>query len=492
MLIGLDLFDSNIELEWNLLETLRKEDRWFTTEELAAKLEKTPALILKTISLLKDNLEDFNNAYIQLHISKGRGIYLEIQENNIDFGLFLIHLTSNTTIYKLFYSIFTETFISTKKFAYENFLSETTVRRQITKMREAIKPYQLSFTRSEVHVVGNEIQIRFFMNMAFWRLFAGKVWPFSQVDEKHLQYVVTKLLKKINLELSIVQKQQIIYFLAVGTIRRRNGHFIPFNSSWEELLMNNSSYSIFKKHISEFTPTIKLHDGEISFLYFLIIIQSKTPQITPLLLSNYRTNHVNNTRLFQANKLFIEKFEAEISPIPAAKKRLFALTSFSDHLFASLTTNFSTGISGSKFLPFTQNKLVNLKSKINHLLDTLYEESHDPIFLEKKYLAPKYALLLNLFSSLHIFEREIKVRIETDMSYIMNKNIARELKAAFMNKFNLRFIEIDSEEEVDLILTNIPLERLMNHHAHSKIVSIHRELAPRDLNLINSALEKLN
>ncbi|WP_088810815.1 MULTISPECIES: helix-turn-helix domain-containing protein [Listeria] len=492
MLIGLDLFDANIELEWNLLEILRKEDRWFTTEELAAKLEKTPALILKSISLLKDNLADFNNNRIQLHISKGRGVYLEIQESNIDFGLFLIYLTSNTTMYKLFYSIFTETFISTKKFAYENFLSETTVRRQITKMREAITPYHLSFTRSEVNVIGDEIQIRFFMNMAFWRLFAGKAWPFSQVDEKHLQYVVTRLLQKINLELNLVQKQQIIYFLAIGTIRRRNGHYIPFNPSWEELLTNNSGYSLFKKHISEFTPTIKLHDGEIAFLYFLMIIQSKTPQITPLLLSNYRTNHVNNSRLFRANKLFIEKFEAEFSPIPNAKKRLFTLTAFSDHLFASLTTNFSTGISGSKFLPYTQNKLVNLKNKIDYLLDTLYEESHDSIFLEKKYLAPKYALLLNLFSSLHIFEREIKVRLETDMSYIMNKSIIHELKAAFVNKFNLRFIEVESDEEADLILTNIPLERLINHHVHSKIVSIHRKLAPRDLTLINSALEKLN
>ncbi|WP_241463234.1 helix-turn-helix domain-containing protein [Listeria aquatica] len=88
MKLDLDILDTNIELEWSILNLLRKEDRWFSTEELAKNLNKTSSLILKAIASLRDNLEEFNSDQMTLHVSKGKGVYLEIKSSNIDIGLF--------------------------------------------------------------------------------------------------------------------------------------------------------------------------------------------------------------------------------------------------------------------------------------------------------------------------------------------------------------------------------------------------------------------
>ncbi|WP_241463236.1 helix-turn-helix domain-containing protein [Listeria aquatica] len=69
-------------------------------------------------------------------------------------------------------------FVSAKKFAFENFLSETTVRRHIKKIKEAIQPYELKLNRSTAVLSGREAQVRLFLNMVFWAPFFWKSLAF--------------------------------------------------------------------------------------------------------------------------------------------------------------------------------------------------------------------------------------------------------------------------------------------------------------------------
>ncbi|WP_167629000.1 helix-turn-helix domain-containing protein [Listeria valentina] len=487
MRLDLDILDTNIELEWSILNLLRKEDRWFSTEELAKQLNKTSSLILKAIASLRDNLEEFQSDQMALHVSKGKGVYLEIKSNNIDIGLFLIFLISNTSTYKLFYSIVTENFVSAKKFAFENFLSETTVRRHIKKVKEAIEPYELKLNRSTAVLSGRESQVRLFLNMVFWRLFAGKVWPFTNIDEHHLYFVTKRIAADTNIELTEVQEKQIMYFLAISAIRRRNNHYVSVEESWHELLDKNDSYLLFKDRVKPYTPITQQYPGEIAFLFFMTIIQSESKQTTPLLVSNFRFNRSKNTNLYQATEQFMEKFETEIVPVPHSQKRFFLLAAFSEHLFANLFHNFSTSISGNEFFPYTQHKLPMLKEKLYQLINDLYQETNNPIFLEEKFLAPRYALLLSLIAPLHVFEQRIKVRLDTDLSYIANKSIINQVKEYFTNNYNITFIDNSSTEQPDLILTNIPSQTPKG----PAIVSIHRILAPRDFKLIRETLDQI-
>ncbi|MHC5280174.1 helix-turn-helix domain-containing protein [Listeria kieliensis] len=492
MRLDLDILDTNIELEWAILNLLRKEDRWFSTEELAKRLNKTSSLILKAIASLRDNLQEFNSEQMILHVAKGKGVYLEIKSSNIDIGLFLIFLITSTSTYKLFYSIVTENFVSAKKFAFENFLSETTVRRHIKKVKEAIEPYQLTLNRSTAVLSGREVQVRLFLNMVFWRLFAGKIWPFSNIDEHHLYFVTKRIASEANIELSEVQERQVMYLLAISTIRRRNNHYVSIEESWHDLIDGNESFISFKEKIRPFTPTTQNYPGEMAFLFFLTIIQSESPQTVPLLIGNFRFNRSKNTPLYQATEQFMEKFETEIIPVPHSQKRQFLLAAFSEHLFAHLFHNFSTSISGNEFAPYSHHKLANLKFKLNQLIDELYQETAHPIFLQKQFLAPRYALLLSLIAPLHIFEQRIKIRLETDLSYIANKSIIAQVKEYFTNVYNITFIGNDNNNDpADLILTNIPTQESSGKTNAPEIVSIHRILAPRDFTLIRQALDHI-
>ncbi|EIA19714.1 helix-turn-helix domain-containing protein [Listeria fleischmannii] len=491
MRLNLDLIDASIALEWEILRKLRHEDRWFSTEELATSLNKTPALILKAVTSLKDNLTSFKSTEMELHTSRGRGVYLEILDDHVDIGLFLIFLVENTVTYKLLYSIITETFISAQKFAFENFLSETTVRRYIKKVRDAIAPYGLTLARSNAAIIGKETQVRLFLNMVFWQLFAGKVWPFKSIDETRLQYVVKEVSTKANLTVTAIEERQMVFFFAIGILRRRSNNFIQMEDSWLELTENNPTFEQFQRITIETASTLGAFRGETAFLYFLTIIQNNNLQTTPLLYENFRFNRENQTELFKINEKFVEKFESDIYPIPGDRRTLFTIQAFSQHLFAKLFKHFSTDLFGNAFMPYKQNNLPELKKRMNRLVKELWNETQSDIFLEREYLTAHYALLLNSLAPLNIFEQKLNLLLETDQSYSASEATKQQIEATFIDQYNVSFIPFDSDKNPDLILTNLPLSAYRNN-PHSNVVSVHRVLVPRDFKLIEHQLNEIS
>ncbi|MEN2667772.1 helix-turn-helix domain-containing protein [Listeria aquatica] len=497
MKIGLDMFDSMLKKEWDLLAILRGVDRWFSTEELREKLDVTPAYLLKTINKLVADIDSFGDGQLEIQVSKGRGIRFKTNHSNANPRDLLIFLTEETLGFALFKALLNENFGSTQKFAYDHFVSDATVRRVLNKFRDAIKPYEIEISRNDAIIEGRESQIRLFFNIVLWKIYAGKGWPFEGVNEQYVEFLANSLAKEGNLKLTSLQTRQLMYHLAIAMIRRRNNHFVEYNPAWAEILDDNKVFSLFKKKVAPFSTTFfNSAPGEIAFLYLLLIIQNENLQTLPLLRANFHANKKNNSSVYQATEILYEKVDQSIQQIPEDKRELFLLNAFSFHLFAKVFDYFSTDISGYDysiaFDPSLPSPVIaSLQENILQLINDFYKKTKNEIFLKGEYLVSKYALLFGFIDAHLYYEPKVTIKISTDLPYLAYLRIREQICNLFGNSFNIRFIDESAAEKSDILLTNIPLEQHIERHVSDRIIFINRNLTTRNLLSLRKNLHEI-
>ncbi|RDX01197.1 helix-turn-helix domain-containing protein [Listeria kieliensis] len=497
MRIGLEIFDSTLKKEWDLLAILRGVDRWFSTEELREKLDVTPAYLLKLINKLVSDIDEFGDNQLEVLVSKGRGIRFKTNHSDANPRDLLIFLTEETLGFALFKALLNEDFGSTQKFAYDHFVSDATVRRTLNKFRDAIKPYEIEILRNNAVIDGKETQIRLFLNIVLWKIYAGKGWPFDGVNEQYVDFLTDELIKEGKLHLTALQKRQLMYQIAIAMIRRRNQHFVEYEPAWAEVLENNRAFSLFKQKTSPFSTTFSNSaPGEIAFLYLLLIIQNENLQTLPLLKMNFLENKKNHSSVYQATEILFETINQTIVEIPEDKQELFLLNAFSFHLFAKTFHHFSTDINGYDsevaFDPSLPSPIVkSLQTNIRKLIDNLYKKTKNEIFLKSDYLVSKYALLFGYIGAHLFYEPKVTIKISTDLPYLAYLRIRERICNLYGNSFNIQFIDETAPEKSDILLTNIPLEQHVKRHVSDRIIFINRSLTTRNMLLLGRNLHEI-
>ncbi len=497
MKIGIEIFDQTVENELAILKILRSENRWFTTEEISNISNINNTQTLKLLKKLISDMNDFGTESMEVFFSKGRGAKFVTKQPDANPRKFLIFLVEETIGFNLFTAIYNEDYTSASSFAMEHFVSDATVRRQLNKFRTSIQPLGLDLMRSDAVLTGEETQVRLFLNMALWKIYAGDGWPFENVNEKRMQYIADNILASSGISLTPIQKRQLVYLLAISIIRRRNNHFIDFKESWHELIQDNESYSRFETLISPFASFSETHPSEIAFLFFLLIIQSENIQIINFLEENFEANKKNNTIVYRATEKLQEKLQKYITPVPKELHKLFLLNAFSYHLFAHIFHDFSTDINGYDYSiiidsPFGNPILDHLKSNLHALIKELQAETKLEIFQEENYLTSKYGLLLSLLNAQTSFEPIIKIKISTDLPFLVNLRLKERILNVFKDSYNIEFLTASDSNHGDILLTNITLPRDGPEYKQVRIVFINRILTLRNIIMLNQNLYELS
>ncbi|WP_088810819.1 MULTISPECIES: helix-turn-helix domain-containing protein [Listeria] len=497
MKIGIEIFDQTVESELAVLRILRSENRWFTTEEISELSKLNTTQTLKILKRLISDMEAFGTDYMEVFFSKGKGARFVTKRADANPRKFLIFLVEETIGFNLFTAIYNEDYTSASNFAMEHFVSDATVRRQLNKFRTSIQPLGLDLSRSDAILTGEETQIRLFLNMALWKIYAGEGWPFEGVSEQRMEYIAENILTHSDLNVTPIQKRQLVFLLAIGIIRRRNNHFIECKESWHELIQNNESFTHFKTLISPFASFSESHPGEIAFLFFLLIIQSENIQIIKFLEKNFEENKKNNTVVYRATEKLEEKLQKYIAPVPEELHKVFLLNAFSYHLFAHIFHNFSTDLNGYDYSiiidsPFGNPILTHLKSNIQELIKELRTETNFSLFQEENYLISKYGLLFSLLNAQTSFEPLIKIKISTDLPFLVNLRLKERISTVFKDSYNIEFLDASESNHGDILLTNITLPRDGPEYKQVRIAFINRILTFRNIIMLNQNLYELS
>ena len=114
-------------------------------------------------------------------------------------------------------TLFLDEFKSVRHYAQTHYKSESTVRRDLTKVRRLLSRYKIEIGRDNFRLIGEEYQIRMVMVIFFWSIYRGSSWAFDHVDEQLIDRYVEDILDSaftVYPNIPYAYKKQLAYIFA--------------------------------------------------------------------------------------------------------------------------------------------------------------------------------------------------------------------------------------------------------------------------------------
>ena len=494
------LVDSSTLLEVQLAKELNKtSQRWLTTNDVGNILQINTAAVLRVTEKLSRDISDLGEEGIELIISKGKGIQINIR-NDKDIQVLIAYIISQAPAVQLLEAIFKEEISSVTQYAQQNYVSEATVRRNINKIRSYFDDFDVTISRVTAKLEGDEKQIRLLMMIFYWRVYGGVTWPFDSVAEQDIVEMTNHLLYSLilsDIEIPHLFIRQISYYFAESVLRTRKKNFIDAKDKKLGEIAQGYRYEHFKGVLEqECIGKINISEEETAFHYTVGLSMSASyhmliPKTIDEIIEDHRKR---NTLIFQATDLSLKKINSYFF----TKNEINLDTSFtryglfSCHCFAYVFKNFKSDMNGLIYTNYFQTNYPTLSTMVYHFLKELYELSSNEIFLEQRYLLLPYIKIITQDIEPVYFEKEISVILESDMPILITTHIIKKIAFYFKEQYHLKFLTFPEKklaESVDVVITTAAVKNLNKQYPNAKIIKINREPSPKDFRELTAIFE---
>ncbi|WVT92866.1 helix-turn-helix domain-containing protein, partial [Enterococcus durans] len=198
-----------------------------------------------------------------------------------DYKALTKQVLQSNPFFELFETLFLENEINLVKFAYENYVSESTVRKRLYELEKLLDPigFTLKKNKGYVYLEGNEARIRYFMVTFFWRIFSGLHWPFPNISEEKCTQISRNIYQAAQIEVNEIEIRITTYLLATNVVRYRKCYRIdpdtlrlePPLTVGDQLLFSqliDKDTLIFKQLQNELDQHYVFDSTEINFIYY--------------------------------------------------------------------------------------------------------------------------------------------------------------------------------------------------------------------------------
>jgi hypothetical protein len=486
------VLDSTTLLEIELIQILENStQKWVSTKEVSEYLQISTGSALRIIERTNENIEILDIEGISFLVSKGKGISLEIEPDK-DVQVLISLLMARSPIIQLMDSIFKEEVRSITQYAQEHFMSEATVRRNISKIREYVEKFDLSISRVNATLEGDEKQIRLVMMTFYWRIYGGLSWPFDMVDEKDMAQLTEYLLESLissEKNISFLFIRQIEYYFAEAILRTRKKNMISTNDARLSVIAVGSRYERLVEAMKENNNRlVNVSEPELMFHYAVSLSMSSVYHLLkPETVRTIMADHERRkTPIAESMNLALEKLD-DYFPVAESKfiqNKEVSAALFNAHCFAYLFKGFNSDMNGRVYTYYFSRNYPNLTGRIYDFIDHLYHSSKNEIFLEKDFLVMPYMEIITQTIDPIYFEEKIMIVIETELPMMLEKYIIQRIEFIFKDKFNLQFVSISEKydiAEIDVVLTTMAIENLIEHYSTAKVLKINRTVTDNDL-----------
>ena len=454
----LNLLDSQNKIMFNILDLVSDSHRWYSITEISNELMVVERTVQRYVNQLQELVTQYNEErehLIVLHYEKYKGIQLEIDSGS-NYMELKSYILENDETMKIFNMIIFEDFESISKYANDNFVSESLVRKSLKKIKQFLSHYHLDLSRSTYSIQGEEKQIRLIIYISAWIIFKGVTWPFDSISQEKIYSSVDNFAEELNIGFSVIHRKQMAYMLAVNILRLRKKHVITMEEEWRDyvnLPQLVKKIPVLNTFINDYNIYV-----ESELYFYVVLLQLKTKFYES---DSYRKGVTNyhkemNSNVYLSTEAFITKFTETISPIPEDLYERFFITAFCSHLFAQIFSGIEVDVDGYMIFRDLEDDYPNLGRQLKMMIEELYEETGDGLFKKDSYLVQRYMLLFSSVLPLTHYEPEIKLLLDSDLPFFVKESIAEQITNRLKMEFNLRFVSLEEVEEADLVLTNIP------------------------------------
>lgn len=493
-----DLFDRGTYNQRRMIFLLNSANgRWVSRQWLSEDLGLSKRTTLSTINELTEKIEKLETENFTLHHSKGKGLRLEV---GIDADIFqlITAIVSQCATAKMLEALLTEEFENVRSYALRNFISESTVRRDLTKVQKLLQQYQIEIGREKTKLIGEERQIRMFMVVFYWSVYRGSKWPFKYVDEQLIDQFVDEVLANGSTEyprIPFAYKKQLAYLFAEAIMRTRKGNLVEMSGKLEHQITSNTLYAGFKERLCDSKGMINTKQAEIPFFFLVWLSMSKTVDVfkDAVIDELLRQQAQQDTQIYRATELMMKRFQEQYFPIEREELRLFRAYVLSSHFFAHYFKGFNTDMTGNTYKNIFSARYPKLIEKTRSFINELYEESHNSIFLEVDFLLIPYLKNILFFEQPAKYETPINVLVESDMPNLLTKNLIKQIYGYFSYLYNLTITDIYEAPltEIDILFTTGSIKDMSNIYPDVPVVVIGKSVTIGDMDRINRALEEV-
>ncbi|MBP1040121.1 helix-turn-helix domain-containing protein [Vagococcus sp. BWB3-3] len=343
------------------------------------------------------------------------------------------------------------------------FVSESTFKRRLLPLKAALIEYELTLSSHHgfFFLQGEEHQIRVFAYNFFWKLYKGCKWPFTVINEQKIAAISNYLLDQVSNKRNDTNNHQIWYVLAINLTRYRRG----FELNWTD---DQLKLYFSQDYLAEARPWLNLFqlpEKEILFFFLLTQTQEKVLSLSLFKKAVLSFHETTNSDVFKATELFFHYFSEYIVTLSKEDQEKHYTYIFANHLFSFIFPHFSIGMSGFSTSYGVSNQFPVLANKLVDLLEKLTAETHYPLFENRDFLIPRYALFCSLLLDISSFEKTIVVYVETDYPEILENHLIQIFYDCFHHYFKLKIVKKCTElsqQHADLVLTTslVPMKEI--------------------------------
>ncbi|MBA3926316.1 helix-turn-helix domain-containing protein [Listeria rustica] len=259
--------DKKIKRQIKLLQTIYDAHYPISLEEISNDLDTTTRTLSRDLKDLDEILPEKDT--FQLVKTSG---YVISREHDVD--NLILHVSEQSPLFKIIYSIYDEIFLTIDEWADELFLSPSTLYRYLNHLKKILKEYELELTLTPVSIVGSEQNIRFFY---FYYLYnTDDVHPEYKPNPK--QFAIFEEAYNHFMEHTTIQAhihhRSLLYWITVFNKRVAQGHYIKIDQQLIDIQKQAPSYVYIHKLAKILLPDVPLSDipeDEIAYMDLLLL-----------------------------------------------------------------------------------------------------------------------------------------------------------------------------------------------------------------------------
>ena len=481
----LPILEKNLQKEYTLLCLLDSEDRYFSCQELAAQLGLSERTVYKHLQNLINRLEKIPAAELTINRSAALGIHLQ-RASWLSIHSIYAEFAQKSLIYDFFHSIFLETTDTTTAFCLNHFVSTASLYRSLSPMRQTLTDFSLHLSASDMHLTGEEMQIRYFYNNFYLQIFRGYGWPFPGISRQLIMNTIDDILSSLDAHMNVNDKKHFSYWLAVIAQRISLHHSLP-SPLPVNLGLNNEAYHACKSSIRRFFQRLHLtaSDAECQFIFYLLHAFPFGMNIQQRLFAAARDVRGFDCLPLTATDHFLAVFARYFPQWIGMGSPSFRLKLHRLHFHGALLRGSSDLLERYPFLKSYAQNYPCFARNMHTLFAALSPHTCGQCFADERYLLPHYILLCSQSFDLTACEPAIKLALLTDYGPIYEEKIKKEIISRFRDDFHLQFVT--TCQEYDILITNLPARI---HTANTLTLAIHTAFNPREWHLLRQLLRQ--
>lgn len=389
-----------IQRQYNILNHLVSEDRWFSMNELARKLNCSVKTVQRDLLYLQKKLPD----KWQIKNSKHAGVRLYKPFNssieNINY-LYIRH----TLLFKTLDILMNDNVGSNSILAEKLYIQNKKVKKLLKEVDLYLNQYKLSLKRRPLRISGNNINILLMYHKLYLDAYNDEEWPFEEFNQK-LYIELLKQLERLKQNNYCKEAtKEISFFISLYLKRKYRGYSIVLKHWQIKKIENSNDY-------------IKLK-GLIKKIFQKYNIQLSTVDITIII------SIINRSKYAYTNQNYIESIQSITKPSCPFVKQFIQDLEKSSKLELLNDTKFIKVLNNTITTSNTHNNWIFSDYNDHPALITHIKKNHSSVFFT---INKELIKLKNTYDKLHIpLNNSIHTTILLTM-YIATKEMNLERK----------------------------------------------------------------